>query len=58
MATSSITHSFVISNPKSVQRFISALEESEQDRTPKQLLPGCELTNPKEILDLMAKRKR
>lgn len=40
MATSSITHSFVISNPKSVQRFISALEESEQDRTPKQLLPG------------------
>ena len=40
MATSSITHSFVISNPKSVHRFISALEESEQDRTPKQLLPG------------------
>ena len=58
MATSSITHSFVISNPKSVQCFISALEESEQDRTPKQLLPGHELTNPKEILDLMAKRKR
>lgn len=58
MATSSITHSFVISNPKSVQRFISALEESEQDRTPKHLLPGRELTNPKEILDLMAKRKR
>ena len=58
MATSSITHGFVISNPKSVQHFISALEESEQDRTPKQLLPGRELTNPKEILDLMAKRKR
>ena len=58
MATSSITHSFVISNPKSVQRFISALEESEHDRTPKQLLPGRKLTNPKEILDLMAKRKR
>ena len=29
MATSSITHSFVVSNPKSVKRFITALEEAE-----------------------------
>ena len=58
MATSSITHSFVISNPKSVKRFITALEEAEHDRTPKQTLPGRQLTDPKEILNLMAKRKK
>lgn len=58
MATSSITHNFVVSNPKSIQRFIAALEEADHDRTPKQTLPGRELTDPKEILALMAKRKR
>ena len=58
MAASSITHNFVVSNPKSIQRFIAALEEADHDRTPKQTLPGRELTDPKEILALMAKRKR
>ena len=29
MATSSITHNFVVSNPKSVKRFVTALEEAE-----------------------------
>lgn len=58
MATSSITHNFVISNPESVQRFISAIEEAEKDRSPKRPLPGRELTDPKEILAFMEKRKK
>ena len=58
MATSSITHNFVVSNPKSVKRFVTALEEAEHDRTPKQTLPGRQLTNPQEILSLMSKRKK
>jgi hypothetical protein len=58
MATSSITHNFVVSNPDSVRRFVDALDASEQDRTPKQALPGRQLTDPDEILNLMAKRKK
>ena len=40
MATSSITHNFVISNPNSVKLFIAAIDEADRDRTPKQTLPG------------------
>lgn len=58
MATSSITHNFVISDPESVRRFVTAIEEAESDRTPKQTLPGRQLTDPNEILALMAKRKK
>ena len=58
MATSSITHNFVVSNPNSVKRFIAAIDEAERDRTPKQTLPGRQLTNPQEILALMSKRKK
>lgn len=58
MATSSITHNFVVSNPESVELFIKAIDEAERDRTPKQTLPGRQLTDPQEILDLMAKRKK
>lgn len=58
MATSSITHSFVISNPESVKRFLAALDESEHDRSPERELPGRQLTDPDEILELMAKRKK
>lgn len=57
MATSSITHNFVVSNPKSVKCFVNALEEVEHDCTPKQTLPGHQLADPKEILALMATRK-
>ena len=56
MASSSITHNFVISNPDSVKRFVEAIDEA--DRAPKQTLPGRQLTNPQEILALMAKRKK
>ena len=31
MATSSITHNFVISNPNSVKRFIAAIDEADRD---------------------------
>ena len=58
MATSSITHNFMITNPSSVKRFVAALDASEQDRTPKQTLPGRQLTDPQEILELMEKRKK
>lgn len=57
MATSSITHNFVISNPKNVKRFVAAIEKTEYDRTPKRTLPGRQLTDANEILALMAKRK-
>ena len=52
MATSSITHNFVVSNPNSVKRFVAAIDEADRDRTPKQTLPGRQLTNPQEILAL------
>lgn len=55
MATSSITHNFVVSDPK---RFIEALEEADRDRTPKQAIPCRQLTDPKEILEFMAKREK
>ena len=58
MATSSITHNFVVSNPNSVKRFIAAIDEADRDRTPKQTLPGRQLTNPQEILALMSKKEK
>ena len=58
MATSSITHNFDVSNPTSVKRFVTAIDAADHDRTPKQALPGRQLTNPQEILALMSKRKK
>ncbi|CAI3415312.1 hypothetical protein [Enterococcus cecorum] len=58
MPASSITHNFVISNPKSINRFVKAIEESDRDRTPKEKFPGHQLTDSKEILALMSKLKR
>ena len=57
MATSSITHNFVVSNPNSVKRFVAAIDEADRDRSPKQTLPGRQLTNPQEILALMSKKE-
>ncbi len=34
MATSSITHNFIVSTPDSVERFVTALDKAEQDRKP------------------------
>ena len=58
MATSSITHNFVVSDAKSVKCFVAALDEADRDRTPRRTLPGRQLTNPQEIVALMAKRKK
>ena len=58
MATSSITHNFVVSSPDSVERFVTALDKAEQDRIPNQVLPGRQLTDPQEILTLMSKRRK
>jgi hypothetical protein len=58
MATSSITHNFVISNPESIERFVAAIDEAEHDRKPKRVLQGRQLTDSNEILALMAKRKQ
>ena len=57
MATSSITHNFVISDPESVERFVAAIEESQHNPVSKQTLPGRQLTDSDEILALMKKRK-
>ena len=40
------------------KRFVAAIDEADRDRTPKQALPGRQLTNPQEILALMSKRKK
>lgn len=58
MATSSITHNFVVSTPDSVERFVTALDKAEQDPIPNQVLPGRQLTDSKEILALMSKRRK
>ena len=58
MATSSITHNFVVSTPDSVERFVTALDKAEQDRIQNQVLPGRQLTDSKEILALMSKRRK
>ncbi len=58
MATSSITHNFVISGPERVQRFIDAIEASEKDRPPKRDLPFKELTDPKELAEFTARWKK
>ena len=57
MATSSITHNFVISDPKSVESFVSAIEEAERDRMPARPPRGRLLTDSNDILALMSRRK-
>ena len=48
----------IINTQKNVKHFIAAIDEADRDRTPKQTLPGRQLTNPQEILALMSKRKK
>ena len=57
MATSSITHNFVISGEERVQRFIDALDAADKDRTPKKDLPYRELTDPQEIAEFTKRWK-
>lgn len=55
MATSSITHNFVISGDEAAQRFIDALDASEKDREPERPRVARELKDPQEIAELMAR---
>ena len=57
MATSSITHNFVLSDRDSVERFIEAIELSERDEPRPHITHGRLLTDRREILELMSKVK-
>ena len=59
MATSSITHNFVLSDRESAEGFIRAIEEAEKDKANRHAsrpLQGRLLTDSNEIINLMAKR--
>ena len=59
MATSSITHNFVLSDKKSIEGFIHAIEEAEKDKQQRNVSDisyGRLLTDRKEIIELMRKR--
>lgn len=55
MATSSITHNFVISGPERVQRFIDALDAADKDRAPRKPAAIRELKDPKDLSEFMAR---
>ncbi|MBR2215121.1 MAG: hypothetical protein IJ849_05110 [Selenomonadaceae bacterium] len=59
MATSSITHNFFITDPAAVERFVQALEESEEEakhRPPTEPV-GRILTDPRELATFASKIK-
>ena len=58
MATSSITHNFVVSNPNSVKHFIAAIDEADRDRTPKQTLPRTSVDKPTRNLSFNVKEEK
>lgn len=57
MATSSITHNFVLSDRESIARFIEAVELSELDEPKPRIAHGRLLTDRREIIELMRKVK-
>lgn len=60
MATSSITHNFVLSDRESAEGFIHAVEEAERDQSLRIVSGdsyGRLLTDRKEIIALMSRRK-
>ena len=57
MATSSITHNFVLSDRESAEGFIRAIEEAEQDRHIARPLQGRLLTDSNEIVYPHGKKK-
>ena len=58
MATSSITKNFVISGKDKVEAFADAIEAAANDKTPVQKVNARFLTNSKEIIEFMKKRKK
>ncbi|MBR1438883.1 MAG: hypothetical protein IJ587_10145 [Synergistaceae bacterium] len=60
MATSSITHNFILSDRESIEGFIRAIEEAERDKEQREVSNvsyGRLLTDSKEIIELMSKIK-
>ena len=57
MATSSVTHNFVLSDRESIERFIEAVELSERDVPKPRTVHGRLLTDRREIAELMNKVK-
>ena len=60
MATSSITHNFVLSDRESADGFVRAIEEAERDKAQREVSNvsyGRLLTDRKEIIELMSKIK-
>lgn len=55
MATSSITHNFVISGPERVQRFIDALDAADKDRAPRKPVAMREVKDRRELTEFMSK---
>lgn len=60
LATSSITHNFILSDERAVERFIRAIEESEIERANRHEMYSGNVKlalSEQEILELMAKKK-
>ena len=53
VATSSITHNFVLSDRESIERFIEAVESSKHDVPKPRISYGRLLTDRREITELM-----
>lgn len=58
MATSSITHNFVISGKERVERFVAALEESERNRSTYAPVSAKEIKDETELRELMVRWKK
>lgn len=58
MATSSIMHNFVIQNAEDAERFILAMEESENDGHVRHKAPSDFVTDSEEIHNLIEKWKK
>ena len=57
MATSSITHTIVLSDPKQVEAFVNAAEEAEKHPLKRPQRPLRFVNDEEELRQLMKKRK-
>ena len=57
MATSSITHNFIISNPVEAERYANALEEAENNKIDLKPTMGTAFAKTEDILEILKKRK-
>ncbi len=58
MATSSIKKNFIISGEQQAEMFVDAIEESAKNHPVRIPVAAKELTDPKDIIKLMEKRKK